>query len=103
MTTSQNPENETPDPTPAQSGAPVRVAAGRVTREVDIRELKARASEVIERIAEGERAVVTRHGRPVAVVLSIEESLEFALAHAEEFIQARRHAHEDLVGSPDGL
>jgi prevent-host-death family protein len=66
--------------------------AARQTREVGIRELKHHASEVIKRIAEGERVVVTRRGMPVAVILSLDEALEFALGYAEEFVRARADA-----------
>jgi prevent-host-death family protein len=65
---------------------------GRRTREIGIRELKHHASEAIARVAEGERAVVTRRGRPVAVILSLDESLEFMLGYADEFALARADA-----------
>jgi len=81
-------ENEAPLSTPQAA------TSGRTTREVGIRELKNKASEVIDRVASGERAVVTRRNEPAAVILSIDEALEFVLAHAEDFVLARRQARD---------
>lgn len=43
---------------------------------VGIRELKNRLSEFLRRVADGERVTVTDRGRPVAVIVPPEESLE---------------------------
>ncbi|TMF64382.1 MAG: type II toxin-antitoxin system prevent-host-death family antitoxin [Chloroflexi bacterium] len=52
---------------------------------VGVRELKAKASEIIERSSRGERFLVTRRSRPTSVLLPIDEDLEdFILAHAPE-------------------
>jgi prevent-host-death family protein len=72
-----------------------REAGGRIAREIGIKELKDRASEVIERVANGERVAVTRRNELAAVILSIEEALEFVLAHAEDFVRARTLAREE--------
>jgi prevent-host-death family protein len=74
------------------NGAP---ASTRVTREIGVKELKNTASAVIDRVANGERVVVTRRNRLAAVILSIDESLEFVLAHAEEFVRAREQVRND--------
>ena len=78
---------------PDQTGE--REAGERVTFEIGVKELKQRASEVIERVAGGERAAVRRRNELAAVILSVEEALEFVFAHAEDFVRARRHARDD--------
>jgi prevent-host-death family protein len=95
VTSSQSRHNEisTPARSPEESDAGGAGGAGtRVTREVGIRELKHRTSEVIDRVARGDRVAVTRRGHIVAVILSLEESLEFVLGYAEEFTLARAEA-----------
>jgi prevent-host-death family protein len=57
--------------------------------EIGIKELKNTASKVIEDVEAGERVVVTKRGRPAAVIMSIEEAEDFVLAHAEEFVRMR--------------
>ena len=42
-------------------------------REVQLREAKARLSALIDGAAEGEATVVTRHGKPRAVIVGIDE------------------------------
>ena len=42
-------------------------------REVQLREAKAKLSALVEGAAEGETSIITRHGRPRAVLLGIEE------------------------------
>lgn len=40
--------------------------------------------------------IVTRRGRPAAVIMSMEDAEDFVLAHAEEFVEMRlsgRKAH----------
>ena len=99
VATSQNPRNEGPLPAADQPNLaneePQDTPGGvRRTREVGIRELKHRTSEVIDRVAQGERVAVTRRGRIVAVILSLDESLEFVLGYAEDFTRARAEATE---------
>ena len=42
-------------------------------REIQLREAKARLSAVIDQARQGQPSIITRHGRPEAVVLSFEE------------------------------
>jgi prevent-host-death family protein len=59
-------------------------------REIGIKELKNTASRVIEEVESGERVVVTKRGRPTALILSMEDAGDFVLAYAEEFVEMRR-------------
>ncbi len=58
-------------------------------REIGIKQLKNNASSVIDDVEGGERVIVTRRGRPAAVILSIEEAEDFVLAHADDFVRMR--------------
>ena len=60
-----------------------------------MKELKERTSEVIERVASGERVAVTRRNELAAVILSIDKALEFVLAHAEDFVRARARTRSE--------
>ena len=42
-------------------------------REVQLREAKAKLSALVEGAADGEAAVITRHGKPRAVLVGVEE------------------------------
>jgi antitoxin Phd len=42
-------------------------------QEIQLREAKARLSAVIDQARQGQASIITRHGRPEAVVLSFEE------------------------------
>ena len=42
-------------------------------RQVQLREAKARLSALVEDAAHGQSAVITRHGKPQAVILGIDE------------------------------
>jgi prevent-host-death family protein len=57
--------------------------------EIGIKELTNTASKVIDDVEAGERIVVTRRGRPAAVIMSMEDAEDFVLAHAEEFVRMR--------------
>lgn len=63
--------------------------------EIGIKELKNTASRVIEDVEAGERVVVTKRGRPAAVIMSIEEAEDFVLAHAEDFVRMRFAGRRD--------
>jgi prevent-host-death family protein len=63
------------------------------TLEVGIRRLRDEASALIERVCAGDRVVITRYRRPVAILLSVEEAFDFLLAYGEEFVAARLEAH----------
>jgi prevent-host-death family protein len=57
--------------------------------EIGIKELKNTASKVIDEVEAGARVVVTKRGRPAAVIMSIEDAEDFVLAHAEQFVRMR--------------
>lgn len=64
--------------------------------EIGIKQLKNTASRVIDDVEAGERVIVTKRGRPAAVIMSIDDAEDFVLAHAEEFVEMRlsgRRAH----------
>lgn len=42
-------------------------------REVQLREAKAKLSALVEEAAQGETAVITRHGKPRAIILGVDE------------------------------
>jgi prevent-host-death family protein len=65
-------------PIPVAASPPLRV------REVTVGELDRRASEVVERVRDGEIAVVSRHGRPVAMILPIADALELRPVDASD-------------------
>ncbi len=60
--------------------------------EIGIKELKNSASRVIAEVEAGERVVVTKRGRPAAVIMSMEDVEDFVLAHAEEYVEMRLKA-----------
>lgn len=60
--------------------------------EIGIKELKATASGVIDEVERGAAYIVTKRGRPAAVLLPIEEAEDLVLAHADELIRMRRQA-----------
>jgi prevent-host-death family protein len=60
--------------------------------EIGIKELKARASQVIEEVGGGASYVVTNRGRPAAVIVPIDEAEDIVLANADEFIRMRRQS-----------
>ncbi len=58
--------------------------------EIGVKELKATASAVIERVEAGAAYVVTKRGRPAAVLLPVEEAEDLILANADEYVRMRR-------------
>ena len=60
--------------------------------EIGVKELKASASAVIDQVESGTAYVVTRRGRPAAVLLPVEEAEDLVLANAEAFVRMRREA-----------
>lgn len=52
--------------------------------EIGVKTLKATASAVIERVEAGTSYVVTKRGRPAAVLLPVEEAEDLVLANADE-------------------
>jgi prevent-host-death family protein len=65
--------------------------------EIGIKELKATASAVIEEVEAGAAYVVTRRGKPAAVLVPIDEAEDLVLAHADEMIRMRRQARADYA------
>ncbi len=63
--------------------------------EIGVKELKATASAVIEEVEGGVAYVVTKRGRPAAVLMPIEEAEDLVLANADEYIRIRRRARAD--------
>jgi prevent-host-death family protein len=62
--------------------------------EIGIKELKSGASRVIDEVAAGKSYVVTKRGRPAAVIVPVEEAEDLVLANAEEFVAMRRRARD---------
>lgn len=65
--------------------------------EVGIRDLKAHASDIVERAEAGEAFLVTRRGKPVAVVLPFGVQAEdLILANAPTFVKLRDKGRAEL-------
>jgi len=65
--------------------------------EIGIKELKATASSVIEAVEGGSAYVVTKRGRPAAVLLPVEEAEDLVLANADEYVRQRRLARAEYA------
>jgi prevent-host-death family protein len=57
-------------------------------REVPVGVLNRRTSAVLRMVDRGERVIVSRHGRPLAVIIPIDRALELFVG-GEQFIQSR--------------
>lgn len=57
-----------------------------------MKELKATVSAVIDNVEGGRGYVITKRGRPAAVLLPIEEAEDLVLANADEYVRMRREA-----------
>lgn len=69
------------------------------TMSIGIRDFKNRATEILRAVSEkGSAVVVTRHGRPTALILPIgsPEAEDYVLAHAPEIVSSLREAESDL-------
>ena len=67
---------------------------------IGVREFARNVSQFVSAVEESrEPAVITRHGRAVAVVVPMNADAieEFVLAHAPEFVDGMRAADEDLA------
>ncbi|HXE98763.1 MAG TPA: type II toxin-antitoxin system prevent-host-death family antitoxin [Solirubrobacterales bacterium] len=73
----------------------LRAESGAI-REVGVRQLKSEAAAVLHGVVNGERVIVTRHGHPIAVMLSVEQAGDLLLTSSEEFLRMRLRAHEEL-------
>lgn len=62
--------------------------------EIGIKDLKATASTVIERVERGTAFVVTKRGRPAAVLMPVEDAEDLVLANADEYVRMRREARD---------
>jgi prevent-host-death family protein len=64
--------------------------------EITATELGRTVSSVLDRVAKGERLVVTRGGRVAALIVSLQDGVEVMLAGSEQFAALRREAREEL-------
>ena len=72
--------------------------------EIQLRTAKATLSAVIDQARQGEPSVITRHGRPEAVVLSFEEWQRLSQVPSfGRLLMAAPLAPEDLADRGDGL
>jgi prevent-host-death family protein len=60
--------------------------------EIGVKALKATVSTVIDDVESGVAYVVTKRGRPAAVLLPVEDAEDLVLANADEYIRVRRLA-----------
>ncbi len=60
--------------------------------EIGVKELKATASAVIDRVEAGAAYVITKRGRPAAVLMPVEDAEDLVLANADEYVRMRREA-----------
>jgi prevent-host-death family protein len=56
-------------------------------QEVRIGDLNRQTSAVMRTVDRGDRVIVTKHGRPIAAILPIEEALEVFVGTAERFVR----------------
>jgi prevent-host-death family protein len=63
--------------------------------EIGVKELKATASSIIEEVEAGAAYIVTKRGRPAAVLLPVEDAEDLVLANADEYVRQRRQARVD--------
>jgi prevent-host-death family protein len=63
--------------------------------EIGIKELKTAASRVIDEVSNGKSYVVTKRGRPAAVIVPVEDAEDIVLAYAEEYVTVRRRGREE--------
>ncbi len=67
----------------------------RDTRVVGVRELSRDTSKLLEEVRNYGRLIVCRHGEPVAVILSVEDGLDWVLGRMEGPLADR--IHQDLL------
>ena len=60
--------------------------------EIGVKELKATASAVLDEVEGGTAFVVTKRGRPTAVLLPIEEAEDLVLANTDAYVRMRKDA-----------
>jgi prevent-host-death family protein len=72
--------------------------------EIGVKELKTTASAVIEQVEAGAAYVITKRGRPAAVLLPVDEAEDLVLANADEYVRQRREARSAYAkGRTTGL
>ena len=75
-----------------------------VVQEIQLRDAKATLSAVIDQALQGEPSIITRHGRPEAVVLSFEEWQRLSQVPSfGRLLMAARLEPDDLAARQDGL
>jgi len=67
--------------------------------EVTVRELNRATSRMIDLASSGERLIVTRNGQPIAVIISIDDAIEWLVTSADEFVRLRMAAREEVARS----
>ena len=73
-------------------------------QEIQLRDAKATLSAVIDKAQQGQPSVITRHGRPEAVVLSFEEWQRLSQVPSfGRLLMASPLDAEDLLARQDGL
>jgi len=60
--------------------------------EIGVKEFKATASAVLDEVEGGTAFVVTKRGRPTAVLLPIEEAEDLVLANTDAYVRMRKEA-----------
>jgi antitoxin Phd len=73
-------------------------------QEIQLREAKARLSAVIDQARHGQPSIITRHGRPEAVVLSFEEWQRLSQVPSfGRLLMAAPLTPDDLPARQDGV
>jgi prevent-host-death family protein len=63
--------------------------------EIGIKALKNEASRVVDEVEGGASYVVTKRGRPAAVIVPIEDAEDLVLANAEAYVELRRRGRQE--------
>ncbi len=66
--------------------------------EIGIKELKTTASSVIDQVEHGAAFVITKRGRPAAVLMPVDEAEDLVLANAGEYVKMRREGRAAYAG-----
>lgn len=72
---------------------------------IGIRELARHASRIVERVkTTGRPTLITRHGRPVAALVPVDEAEleDWILANAPEFVRSMRRADREIARGERG-
>lgn len=73
-------------------------------QEIQLRDAKATLSAVIDQAKQGHPSLITRHGRPEAVLLSFEEWQRLSQVPSfGRLLMAAPLTSDDLVSRPEGL